>query len=97
MKCDDTKFILTLCKIEVMNLTIEIENKEDYPFIKELLERLKGVKIVQNEYETIEGLSAHVFEEVEKYGESLKEEDLISKKDFFNLIDEEICKLNSQK
>lgn len=84
-------------KIEVMNLTIEIENKEDYPFIKEFLERLEGVKIVQNEYEIIEGLPTYVFEQVEKYGESLKEEDLISKKDFFKLIDEEICKLNSQK
>jgi len=86
-----------LYKIEVMNLTIEIENKEDYPFIKKLLESLKGVKIIENKYEIIEGVPAHVFEEIEKYGESLKEEDLISKKDFFKLIDEEICKLNSQK
>ncbi|WP_175622767.1 hypothetical protein [Chryseobacterium schmidteae] len=80
-----------------MNLTIEIENKEDYPFIKELLERLEGVKIIQNEYDTIEGLPAYVFEQVEKYGESLKDEDVISKENFFKLIDEEICKLNSQK
>lgn len=84
-------------KIEVMNLTIEIEDKEDYLFVKKLLERLKGVKIVKNEYEIIEGLPANVFEHIEKYGESLKDEDLISKKDFFKLIDEEICRLNSQK
>ncbi|MBU4537392.1 MAG: hypothetical protein L6264_12755 [Weeksellaceae bacterium] len=80
-----------------MNLTIEIEKKEDYPFIKKLLERLKGVKIVSNEYEMIEGVPAHVFEAIEKYGENLKEEDLISKEEFFKFIDDEICRLNSQK
>ncbi len=84
-------------KINVMNLTIEIDNKEDYFLIKQLLERLKGVRIVKNDYETVEGLPAHVFEELEKYGESLKDEDMISKKDFFKFIDEEICRLNSQK
>ena len=80
-----------------MNLTIEIENKEDYPFIKQLLERLKGVKIVNNEYEMIEGVPVHVFEAIDQYGANLKEEDLISKEEFFNFIDEEICRLNSQK
>lgn len=84
-------------KIEVMNLTIEIEDQENYLFIKELLGRLEGVKIVKNDYETIEGLSTSVFEKIEKYGESLKDEDMISKKDFFKFLDEEICKLNSQK
>lgn len=96
MECDDTKFILTLCKIEVMNLTIEID-KEHYSFIKELLERLDGVKIVKIDYEMTEGLPTHVFEKIEAYGESLKDEDMISKKDFFRFIDEEICRLNSQK
>lgn len=80
-----------------MNLTIEIENTEDYPFIKQLLERLKGVKIVNNEYEVIEGVPVHVFEDIDQYGANLKEEDLISKEEFFNFIDEEICRLNSQK
>lgn len=80
-----------------MNLTIEIDNKEDYFLIKQLLERLKGVRIVKNDYETVEGLPSHVFEELEKYGESLKDEGMISKKDFFKFIDEEICRLNSQK
>ncbi|GAA5097228.1 hypothetical protein GCM10023210_31990 [Chryseobacterium ginsengisoli] len=97
MECDDTKFILTLHKIEVMNLTIEIEDQENYLFIKELLGRLEGVKIVKNDYETVEGLPISVFEKIEKYGESLKDEDMISKKDFFKFIDEEICRLNSQK
>lgn len=83
--------------MNVMNLTIEIDNKEDYFLIKQLLERLKGVRIVKNDYETVEGLPSHVFEELEKYGESLKDENMISKKDFFKFIDEEICRLNSQK
>lgn len=83
--------------MNVMNLTIEIDNKEDYFLIKQLLERLKGVRIVKNDYETVEGLPSHVFEELEKYGESLKDEGMISKKDFFKFIDEEICRLNSQK
>lgn len=80
-----------------MNLTIEIEDQEDYFFVKQLLERLKGVKIVESDYEIIEGLPSNVFERLEKYGESLKDEDMISKKDFFKFIDEEICRLNSQK
>ncbi|MDN4011976.1 hypothetical protein QX233_05865 [Chryseobacterium gambrini] len=80
-----------------MNLTIEIDNKEDYFFVKQLLERLKGVRIVENNYEMVEGLPSHVFEEIEKYGESLKDDDMISKNDFFKFIDEEICRLNSQK
>ena len=83
--------------MNVMNLTIEIDNKEDYFLIKQLLERLKGVRIVKNDYETVEGLPSHVFEELEKYGESLKDENMISKKNFFKFIDEEICRLNSQK
>lgn len=79
-----------------MNLTIEIENKEDYAFIKQLLERLKGVKVVPQPYEMIEGVPAHIFEAIDKYGENLKEEDMISKEDFFKFIDDEICRLNSQ-
>ena len=80
-----------------MNLTIEIENTEDYPFIKQLLERLKGVKIVNNEYEMIEGVPAHIFEAIDKYGENLKDEDLISHDDFMKIIDDARCRLNTPK
>lgn len=52
---------------------------------------------MKSDYETTEGLPTHVFEKIEEYGKSLKDEDLISKKDFFKFIDEEICRLNSQK
>jgi formylmethanofuran dehydrogenase subunit B len=86
-----------LFKIKEMNLTIEIEKKEDYPFIKKLLESLKGVKIVPNEYEMIEGVPAHVFEEIEKYTDKLKTEDLISEEDFLKFINEERCRLQQAK
>ncbi len=82
-----------------MIVNIELENSEDFVFIKQLLEKIKGVKSVsvQSEYEIIEGVPAHVYEEIAKYGKSLKESDMISKDEFFEFIDEEICKLNSQK
>ncbi|WP_262149196.1 hypothetical protein [Chryseobacterium foetidum] len=82
-----------------MIVNIELENKEDFAFIKQLLEKIKGVKSVsvENEYETIEGLPIHVFEAIEKYGETLNEEDMISKKEFDQFLDEEVWKLDSQK
>lgn len=97
MRHDNTKFILTLFQITRMNLTIEIENKEDYTFIKKLLERLKGVKIVSDEYEIIEGVPSNVFEAIEKYGENLKEEDCISKEEFFENARKKACELSSRK
>lgn len=82
-----------------MIVNIELENAEDFVFIKQLLEKIKGVKSVsvQDDYKMVEGVPTYVFEEIEKYGKSLKNEDMISKDDFFKFIDEEICKLNSQK
>jgi hypothetical protein len=78
-----------------MIVNIELENSEDFVFIKQLLEKIKGVKSVsvqEGEYEMIEGLPVHVFEAVEKYGDSLKDEDMISKEEFDQFIDEEICR-----
>ncbi|WP_144281846.1 hypothetical protein [Chryseobacterium echinoideorum] len=83
-----------------MIVNIELENSEDFAFIKQLLEKIKGVKSVsvqKEEYEMIEGVPAHVFDAIEQYGKSLKDEDMISQKDFLKFIDEEICRLNSQK
>ena len=82
-----------------MNLTIEIENKEDLPFIKKLLESLKGVKILDKNYaEDIDDfLPSNVQEALEKYAGNLTEEDCISKEEFFQYIDGEICRLDSQK
>ncbi|MXS72327.1 hypothetical protein GSF70_13985 [Flavobacteriaceae bacterium W22] len=49
-----------------MIVNIELENSEDFAFIKQLLEKIKGVKSVsvqKEEHEMIEGVPAHVFEE----------------------------------
>ncbi|MFY1046889.1 hypothetical protein [Chryseobacterium sp. GP-SGM7] len=83
-----------------MIVNIELENSEDFVFIKQLLEKIKGMKSVslqKEEYEMIEGVPTHVYEAIEEYGKSLKEEDMISQKVFLKFIDEEICRLNSQK
>lgn len=86
-------------KIDKMNLTIEIENKEDLPFITKLLESLKGVKILDENYSTDidDSLPKNVQEALEKYAANLTEEDCISKEEFFQFIDDEICRLDSQK
>lgn len=84
-------------KITTMNLTIEIENKDDYPFILKLLERLKGVKIVPQEYQMIEGVPAHVFEKIEEYGANLKDEEGISHEEFLKFIEDVRWRLNTQK
>lgn len=78
-----------------MNLTIEIENKEDFPFIKKLLESLKGVKIVDQKYaeDVDDFLPLNVQEALENYADNLKDEDMISHEDFINFIEEERCKL----
>lgn len=82
-----------------MNLTIEIENSEDLPFIRKLIENLKGVKILENTYqqEVDDFLPPNVQEALENYADNLREEDTISKEEFFQFIDKEICRLDSQK
>ncbi|WP_417430817.1 hypothetical protein [Halpernia sp.] len=82
-----------------MNLTIEIENKEDFPFIKKLMENLKGVKIVNRPYDEniSDELPLNVQEALENYADNLKDEDCISKEEFFQFVDSEICRLNSRK
>ncbi len=82
-----------------MNLTIEIENKEDFPYIKKLLENLKGVKILDKKYaeEIDDFLPLNVQEALENYADNLKDEDCISKEEFFQFVDSEICRLNSRK
>lgn len=81
-----------------MKLTIQIENKEDYPFIKELLERLEGVKITSEDgEELIEGVPRHIYEAIDNYGANVKEEDCISEEEFFKTIEEARCRLYSRK
>lgn len=87
-------------KFDIMIVNIELENAEDFAFIKQLLEKIKGVKSVsvqENSTELIEGLPPHVYEALERYADSVKEEDLISSEEFFRHIDDKICELRSQK
>ncbi|KQT16485.1 hypothetical protein ASG31_13315 [Chryseobacterium sp. Leaf404] len=71
-----------------MIVNIELENKEDFAFIKQLLEKIKGVKSVsiENEYEQNGELPENVLEATEKYGASLRDDDTISKEDFVRLL-----------
>lgn len=82
-----------------MIVNIELENSEDFVFIKQLLEKIKGVKSVsvQSEYEMIEGVPAHVYEQIEKYADSVKEEDCISSEDFFESARKKACELYLRK
>jgi hypothetical protein len=82
-----------------MNLTIEIENKEDFPYIKKLLENLKGVKILKKEIETVEDveMTDEFFDALSDYADSLKDEDCISHEEFIDFIKEERCKLYTAK
>ncbi|WP_336731997.1 hypothetical protein [Chryseobacterium sp. VD8] len=83
-----------------MLVNIELENAEDFVFIKQLLEKIKGVKSVsvKEEEEFYEdGTPKWFIDKLADYADSLEEKDMISKKDFFKFIDDEICRLNSQK
>ena len=82
-----------------MNLTIEIENKEDFPYIKKLLENLKGVKILKKEIETVEDVEMPdgFFDALSDYADSLKDEDCISDEEFFKNARQKVCELYSQK
>ena len=82
-----------------MNITIEIENKEDLPFIKKLLESLKGVKILKNEIITVDDVEMpdEFFEVLSDYADNLKDEDCISEEEFFKNVREKVCEFYSQK
>jgi len=82
-----------------MNITVELENKEDFAEIKSLIEKIKGVKSVKTDEVELagDGVPMWVYEELEKYSNDLKPEDLISEEDFLNHIKEERCRLRQVK
>ncbi len=45
LKCDDTKFILTLYKFSIMIVNIELENSEDFVFYQTAFGKDKRSKI----------------------------------------------------
>ncbi|MBW3524123.1 MULTISPECIES: hypothetical protein [unclassified Chryseobacterium] len=83
-----------------MIVNIELENVEDFAFIKQLLEKIKGVKSVsvkEDEEFYEDGTPKWFIEKLADYADRLEEKDMISEEEFFNYIDEEICRLNSPK
>ncbi|MBD3906838.1 hypothetical protein NAL32_19550 [Chryseobacterium sp. Ch-15] len=83
-----------------MIVNIELENSEDFVFIKQLLEKIKGVKSVSvaEEEEIYEdGTPKWLIEKLADYADRLEEKNMISEEEFFNYVDDEICRLNSQK
>ncbi|OBW39560.1 hypothetical protein AB670_04101 [Chryseobacterium sp. MOF25P] len=83
-----------------MIVNIELENVEDFAFIKQLLEKIKGVKSVsikEDEEFYEDGTPKWFIEKLADYADRLEEKDMISEEEFFNYIDEEICRLKSPK
>lgn len=82
-----------------MIVNIELENKEDFAFIKQLLEKIKGVKSVSVENEEFydDSIPEKVINKLADYADRLESKDMISEEEFVKYIDIEICRLNSQK
>lgn len=81
-------------KIEVMTYILELENKEDLPKVKKLLEQIKGARVfVDNNEEVPE----KIYEALDNYADSLKEEDCISSEEFFANARKKVCELYSRK
>lgn len=83
-----------------MIVNIELDNTADFAFIKKLLENIKGIKSVSLEqddefYE--DGTPKWFIDKISEYADGLEEKDMISEEEFFKYVDEEICRLNSQK
>ncbi|WP_441557914.1 hypothetical protein [Chryseobacterium sp. 2TAF14] len=76
-----------------MIVNIELENKEDFVFIKQLLEKIKGVKSVSVEEE----IPDEIFAALDKYADSVKEEDCISSEEFFANARKKVCELYLRK
>ncbi|MGO4709921.1 hypothetical protein AB4Y90_12565 [Chryseobacterium sp. 2TAF14] len=74
-------------------MNIELENKEDFVFIKQLLEKIKGVKSVSVEEE----IPDEIFAALDKYADSVKEEDCISSEEFFANARKKVCELYLRK
>jgi len=82
-----------------MIVNIELENADDFVFIKQLLEKIKGVKSVSVKEEECyeDGTPKWFIDKIADYADRLEEKDMISEQEFFKYVDDEICRLNSQK
>ncbi|SEM16868.1 hypothetical protein SAMN05421856_101513 [Chryseobacterium taichungense] len=83
-----------------MIVNIELDNTADFAFIKKLLENIKGIKSVSvedNEEFYEDGTPKWFIDRLADYADRLEAKDMISEEEFFKYVDEEICRLNSQK
>lgn len=83
-----------------MIVNIELENAEDFVFIKQLLEKIKGVKSVsvKEEEEFYEdGTPKWFIDKLADYADRLEEKDMISEEDFFSNARKKACELYSRK
>ena len=81
-------------KIGAMTYILELENKDDFPKVKKLLEQIKGARIFDSEASEI---SDEIYEALDHYADSVKEEDCISSEEFFAKARKKVCGLYSQK
>ena len=96
LKSDNTNNILTLLKIEVMIYMLELENNDDFPKVKKLLEQIKGAKIFDtSESESYpDGTPKWFIDELADYADRLTEKDMITEEEFSDFVKDERCKLN---
>ena len=81
-----------------MTLIVEIENRNDIPAIKKYLENIKGVTVKDSSYENSENeIPDYVYEALDKYADSVKEEDCISSEEFMARARKKVCELYSRK
>ena len=82
-----------------MTYILELENKEDFPKVKKLLEQIKGAQLYENKEDEFyeDGTPKKFIKALSDYSDNLKDEDWISEADFLEYIKEEKCRLTSQK
>ncbi|MEC3875751.1 hypothetical protein [Chryseobacterium salviniae] len=83
-----------------MLVNIELENAEDFIFIKQLLEKIKGVKSVsvkEDEEFYEDGTPKWFIDKLADYADRLEDKDMISEEEFFSNARKKACELYSRK
>jgi hypothetical protein len=83
-----------------MIVNIELENSEDFAFIKQLLEKIKGVKSVsikEDEEFYEDGTPKWFIDKLADYADRLEDKDMISEEEFFSNARKKACELYSRK
>lgn len=83
-----------------MLVNIELENAEDFVFIKQLLEKIKGVKSVsvkEDEEFYEDGTPKWFIDKLADYADRLEDKDMISEEEFFSNARKKACELYSRK